>query len=119
MYSRLSSEVFLCLATAQVHPWQAVVIYPTRAVDAGAHPHYDVLLQSAQVTRVYLDEWAQSRQTLMQRVIGVLLTPPAAGDGRSPDSAGALRTSRRRWTRSRPVAIVNIVENHSRYKLRR
>ena len=77
LYSRLFTEVFLYLRQHRpAHPWQAVVIYPTRAIDPGAHPHYDLLLQSNQVTRVYLDEWAQPRQTLMQRLMGVLLADP-------------------------------------------
>ena len=71
LYSRLFAEVFLYLRQQRpVHPWHAVVIYPTRAIDPGTHPHYQALLESGQVTRVYLDEWAQPRQTLSQHVVG-------------------------------------------------
>lgn len=77
IYSRLFTEVFLYLRHHQpAHPWHAVVIYPSRAIDPGPHPQYDVLLQSHHVTRVYLDEWAEPRQTLMQRVMGVILAEP-------------------------------------------
>ncbi len=77
LYRRLFAEIFLYLRQqAPPHPWQAVVVYPTRAVDPGEHPHYNLLLRSPQVTRVYLDEWVQSRQTWMQQLIGVLLAPP-------------------------------------------
>ena len=73
-YRRLFAEIFLYLRQQEPpNPWQAVVIYPTRAVDLGDHPHYNLLLHSEQVTRVYLDEWARPRQTLTQRLIGVLL----------------------------------------------
>jgi predicted transposase YdaD len=56
------------------------MIYLTRSVDPGDHPHYSVLLHSLQVSRVYLDEWARSPQTLSQRLIHLLLasTPQAA-----------------------------------------
>src|SRR5882672_10985158 len=72
LYARLFAEVFLYLRQQRpAHPWQAVVIFPTRGVDPGDHFHYQVLLRSNHVTRVYLDEWAQPRQTLTQQVIGV------------------------------------------------
>lgn len=77
IYARLFAEVFLYLRQQRpVHPWQAVVIYPSRAVDPGEHHHYAVLLQSPQVVRVYLDEWTRPRQTLSQRLIGLLLDDP-------------------------------------------
>ena len=77
LYSRLFAEVFLYLRHHRSpHPWHAVVIYPMCAVDPGTHPHYQVLLDSGQVTRVYLDEWAQPGHTLMQQVMGVLLADP-------------------------------------------
>ena len=117
LYSRLFAEVFLYLRQQRpVQPWQAVVIYPTRAVDPGAHPHYDLLLQSAQVTRVYLDEWAQSRQTLMQRVIGVLLTPPSQAMGAAQTLLTQLRTADA-LDAVQTVTIVNVVETILVYKL--
>ena len=74
LYARLFAEIFLYLRQQRpLHPWQAVVIYPTRMVDPGEHRHYRVLLHSNHIMRVYLDEWAQPRQTLSQRLIGVLL----------------------------------------------
>ena len=53
-----------------------------RMVDPGAHPHYDLLLQSAQVTRVYLDEWAQPRQTLRPASDGGVACGPATSHQR-------------------------------------
>jgi predicted transposase YdaD len=58
------------------HPWQAVVIYPSRAVDPGDHPHYATLLHSAQVHRIYLEAWVKSPQTFSQRLIHLLLADP-------------------------------------------
>jgi predicted transposase/invertase (TIGR01784 family) len=77
LYPRLFAEIFLYLKQYQPqNPWQAVVIYPTRAIDPGDHPHYSALLQSLQVSRVYLEEWARSPQTLSQRLIHLLLVEP-------------------------------------------
>jgi predicted transposase YdaD len=52
------------------------VIYPSRAVDPGDHPHYATLLHSAQVHRVYLEAWVKSPQTFSQRLIHLLLADP-------------------------------------------
>jgi predicted transposase/invertase (TIGR01784 family) len=44
-YPRLFAEIFLYLHQHQpVHPWRAVVLYPSRGIDPGEHPHYSVLL---------------------------------------------------------------------------
>lgn len=117
LYSRLFAEVFLYLrAHRPAHPWQAVVIYPTRAVDPGPHPQYHALLESGQVTRVYLDEWAQPRQTLPQRVIGVLLAAPVQAVGEARTMLGQLRKETAIDTALR-TAIVNVVETILVYKL--
>jgi predicted transposase YdaD len=111
------AEAFLYLQQQRpVHPWRAVVIYPTRAVDPGAHPHYDVLLRSAHVTRVYLDEWAQPRQTLMQRVIGVLLSPPPQAMGEAHTLLAQVRAAGAMAT-AQAMVLVNVVETILVYKL--
>jgi predicted transposase/invertase (TIGR01784 family) len=117
LYARLFAEVFLYLRQQRpLHPWQAVVIYPTRAIDPGDHPHYTMLLHSGHVTRVYLDEWARPRQTLTQRLIGVLLDEPRQAiveaqtllvQARDEESGG----------RGLATAIVNLVETILVYKL--
>ena len=117
LYSRLFAEVFLYLRHHQpVHPWHAVVIYPTRAVDPGPHPQYDLLLQSNHVTRVYLDEWAQPRQTLMQRVMGVLLVEPHQALTEARTVLAPLRASSA-VDLALTTAIVNLVETILVYKL--
>ena len=76
-YSRFFAEIFLYLRQRQPrHPWQAVVMYPTRAIDPGMHPHYEALLSSSQVQQLYLNEWAAPRQTILQRVVGLVLATP-------------------------------------------
>ncbi len=117
LYSRLFAEVFLYLRLHRpVHPWQAVVIYPSRAIDPGAHPHYDLLLQSNQVRRVYLDEWTRPRQTLMQRVMGVLLADPSQAVREAQTLLGQLQQAHGIDT-ALTTAIVNVVETILVYKL--
>ena len=117
LYSRLFAEVFLYLRQHRsAHPWHAVVIYPTRAVDPGTHPHYQALLESGHVTCVYLDEWAQPRQTLMQRVMGVLLVEPHQALTEARTVLGQLREAA--VDTALTTAIVNLVETILVYKLR-
>jgi predicted transposase YdaD len=68
------------------------------------------------VTRVYLDEWAQPRQTLPQRVIGVLLAAPLQAVGEARTMLGQLRKEAAIDTAVR-AAIVNVVETILVYKL--
>lgn len=117
LYARLFAEVFLYLRHQRpVHPWQAVVIYPTRATDPGTHPHYDLLLQSKQVARVYLDEWAQPRQTLSQQLMGALLADPRQALREAQTLVGKLKEAEAIDT-ARKAAIVNLVETILVYKL--
>lgn len=118
LYSRLFAEIFLYLRQQRpVHPWRAVVIYPTRKVDPeDTHPHYRVLLESAHFTRVYLDEWTQPRRTLSQQVIGMLLADPrqVVAEARTV----LVRVRREVSEDARLVtALVNLVETILVYKL--
>jgi predicted transposase/invertase (TIGR01784 family) len=117
LYSRLFAEVFLYLRQHRpVHPWQAVVIYPSRSVDPGEQLHYQVLLNSEHVSRVYLDEWAQPRQTLSQQLIGLLLAPAPQAIGEAQSVLSHLREGSGIDTRL-TTAIVNLVETIVVYKL--
>jgi predicted transposase/invertase (TIGR01784 family) len=56
-YSRFFCEIFFYLRQNQpVHPWHAVVIYPSRNIEVSGERHYSALLESRQVQRIYLDE---------------------------------------------------------------
>lgn len=93
-----------------------MVIYPTRAVDPGDHPHYNLLLHSEQVARVYLDEWVHPRQTLTQRLIGVLLADPqqAVSEART---VLALVGKDAVVDKGLTTTIVNLIETILVYKL--
>lgn len=56
-YSRFFSEIFLYLRLyAPTKPWQGVVIFAKRSFEPIEVVPYQVLLDSSQVTRLYLDE---------------------------------------------------------------
>ena len=56
-YSRFFCEIFLYLRhNKPVHPWHAVVIYPSRKMESNEELHYACLLNSPQVHRVYLED---------------------------------------------------------------
>ncbi len=60
-YSRFFAEIFLYLRQYQpIHPWQAVVIYPNRATEVGDTFHYEDLLASKRVHRIYLQELTEN-----------------------------------------------------------
>jgi predicted transposase/invertase (TIGR01784 family) len=57
LYYRIFAELFLYLRQYQPpHPWRVVVIYPNRGVEREQSLHFNLLLNSEAVTRIYLDE---------------------------------------------------------------
>lgn len=115
-YSRFFAELFLYLRQYQPsHPWQAVVLYPTRALDPGGHPHYQSLLTSTQVQRIYLEEWAAPRQTLLQRVLGLVLASPAETTQEARSVVAQVR--RESIDRTNTRTILELIETIVMYKL--
>jgi predicted transposase/invertase (TIGR01784 family) len=56
-YHRFFSEIFLYLRQFDPpNPWQGVVIYANRQTETGKTCHYDFLLASSRVHRIYLNE---------------------------------------------------------------
>jgi predicted transposase/invertase (TIGR01784 family) len=56
-YYRLFAELFLLLKQYQpAHPWEIVVIYPTRSIEREETTHFAEMLSSSRVHRFYLDE---------------------------------------------------------------
>lgn len=56
-YYRLFSELFLYLKQYQIiHPWQIVVIYPSRRIEREITRHFGEILALERVKRIYLDE---------------------------------------------------------------
>lgn len=117
-YARLFAEIFLYLRQHRPgHPWRAVVIYPTRAMDPGEHPHYRALLQSDEVLRVYLDEWAETRDTLSQHLIAIVLAEPQQAVAEA--QAVVARARQESVDKGQATAIVELIETILVYKLPR
>jgi predicted transposase YdaD len=93
------------------------VLYPTRTIDPGLHPHYEALLSSSQVQRIYLNEWAASQQTLLHRVIGLVLAAPEQTGGEARAVIAQARQESGESARTR--AILELVETIVTYKLTR
>ena len=87
-YSRFFSEIFLYLRHIKpVHPWQAVVIYPTRKMESKGEFHYAWLLQSPQVHRIYLEDLVnQPDQNAWMRLVQLIV----ANSKQAPKSARSL-----------------------------
>ncbi|WP_107670129.1 Rpn family recombination-promoting nuclease/putative transposase [Cyanothece sp. BG0011] len=61
LYYRLFSEFFLFLRQYKPpHPWQMVVIYPSRKIEREQTIHFGGFLKLPNITRVYLDELGES-----------------------------------------------------------
>jgi predicted transposase/invertase (TIGR01784 family) len=64
-YSRFFAEIFLYLRQYQPsQSWRGVLIYPTPRVDIGETGHYTELLESARITRIYLDELEENPESI-------------------------------------------------------
>ncbi|OLT60057.1 Rpn family recombination-promoting nuclease/putative transposase [Moorena bouillonii] len=60
-YSRFFTEIFMYLNKNKIsNDWRGVVIYPSRNVDKGATQQYQELVDSPRVSRIYLDELAET-----------------------------------------------------------
>ncbi|WP_424103248.1 Rpn family recombination-promoting nuclease/putative transposase [Moorena producens] len=60
-YSRFFTEIFMYLNKTKLsNDWRGVVIYPSRNVDKGATQQYLELVNSPKVSRIYLDQLAET-----------------------------------------------------------
>jgi len=78
-YFRFFGEIFLYLAQykPKTNPWYAIVIYPTRDVEAEETLQYGILLESDRVRRVYLDELPELPENSIGLGIVKLVMAPA------------------------------------------
>ena len=93
-YSRLISEVALYIRQHQpVNPWKIVVLYPSRAVDTGETYHFEPLLNSPQVQRIYLDELGEVGELpLVLGLVRLIVTPEAQAVGTAQQWVARART---------------------------
>lgn len=76
-YYRLFAELFVYLRQYQPpHPWQIVVIYPSRTTERVQTRHFGALLDLPQVRRIYLDELKEADEgSLGIRVVKLVVAP--------------------------------------------
>ena len=89
LYERLFGELFLYFyrQRERFENWQAVVIYPSRSTEQSTTLPYDILLDSPQVHRVFLDELGQPSQLPLNLGLLVLTT---VSEEEAPQEARAL-----------------------------
>ena len=89
LFERLFEELFLYFYRQRdrFENWQAVVIYPSRSKEQSSTLPYDVLLDSDQVHRVFLNELGQPSQLPFNVGLLVLTT---VSDEEAPQQARAL-----------------------------
>ncbi|QLE41643.1 Rpn family recombination-promoting nuclease/putative transposase [Nostoc sp. C052] len=75
--SRWSHLLFLILNqtlyTISVNFWHAVVIYPQRSLDPSDRLPYELLLDSSQVQRIYLDELDTREDSLQVAIVKLII----------------------------------------------
>ncbi|MCP2727652.1 Rpn family recombination-promoting nuclease/putative transposase [Limnofasciculus baicalensis] len=76
LYYRIFAELFLYLKQYQPpHPWQIVVIYPSRSIEREQTLHFGNLLNLNQVRRIYLDELREGESSLGVEVVKLVIEP--------------------------------------------
>lgn len=113
LYERLFGEAFLYFYRNRQRftDWQAVVIYPSRTVEQLNVRPYQVLLESPQVHRVYLDELGDIEQLPLELALMVLTTTPPE---QAPAQARALLNRAKHSAGNR--AIIDMVTTIMVYK---
>ncbi|WP_017314459.1 Rpn family recombination-promoting nuclease/putative transposase [Mastigocladopsis repens] len=73
-YRRLFAEIFLYLRqNTSVKFWRAVVIYPNQSLDPDDQQPYELLLESPQVQRIYLDQLGTVTENSLQLAVVQLI----------------------------------------------
>ncbi|MBW4676789.1 MAG: Rpn family recombination-promoting nuclease/putative transposase [Desmonostoc geniculatum HA4340-LM1] len=73
-YRRLFAEIFVYLRQNEsVNYWRAVVIYPQRSLDPSDRLPYELLLNSSQVQRIYLDELGTAENSLQVAIVKLII----------------------------------------------
>ncbi|MBG1240100.1 Rpn family recombination-promoting nuclease/putative transposase [Nostoc sp. NZL] len=73
-YRRFFAEIFLYLRQNEsVNFWRAVVIYPQRSLDPQDQQPYQLLLNSSQVQRIYLDELDSEDNSLQVAIVKLII----------------------------------------------
>lgn len=86
LYERVFAELFLYFYRNRhkFSNWEAVIIYPNRNTEQKVTTPYNALLNSDQVTRIYLDELGDIRQLPLEVAVMLLTT---LDEEQAPDEA--------------------------------
>jgi predicted transposase/invertase (TIGR01784 family) len=118
-YSRLFSEIFLYLRQYNpINPWQAVIIYPSRSIDIGNTYHYQDLLDSPRIRRMYLNEIEEDDSKSLPFSLFSLII---ASKNQAINQARELvnQTRERIETRQQQLQLFDLIETIIVYKLPR
>ncbi|MDZ8189568.1 MAG: Rpn family recombination-promoting nuclease/putative transposase [Nostoc sp. ChiSLP02] len=73
-YRRFFAEIFVYLRQNEsVNYWRAVVMYPQRNLDSSDRLPYNLLLNSSQVQRIYLDELSTTENSLQVAIVKLII----------------------------------------------
>ena len=117
-YSRFFAEIFLYLRQYQPsQSWRGVLIYPTRRVDIGETGHYTELLESARITRIYLDELEENPESIGISLLKLVVAPEEIA---MTQARALVRRSKEEMEQGIPQReILDLVETIIVYKLPR
>jgi predicted transposase/invertase (TIGR01784 family) len=117
-YSRFFAEIFLYLRQYQPsQSWRGVLIYPTPRVDIGETGHYTELLESARITRIYLDELEENPESIGISLLKLVVSPEEIA---MTQARALVRRSKEEMEEGIPQReILDLVETIIVYKLPR
>jgi len=116
LYYRLFAELFLYLRQYQPpQPWRVVVIYPRRSVEKIPSSDFQDLLNSPRVTRIYLDELKETKNSPLGLSLGKLII---SEERETPEKARDLlqRTQEQLQASNLKRDIIDLIESIMVYK---
>lgn len=116
-YYRLFGELFLYLRQYQPrHPWQVVVIYPTRSIEREQSLHFGKLLSLDGVRRIYLDELGEAAELSLG--VGTVKLVIEAEETAPELARRLIKQARQRLTdEATRRDLINLIETIIVYKL--
>ncbi|MGI8499517.1 MAG: Rpn family recombination-promoting nuclease/putative transposase [Hassallia sp.] len=115
LYHRVFAELFLFLdQNPATVDWYAVIIYPRRSLEPDETRLYQVLLESAKVQRVYLDELDTANQSLGVSVVKLVVEPEQTAVNRAKQLIDQTRQEITDTITSQ--AIIDLIETIIVYK---
>lgn len=115
LYHRVFAELFFYIdQNPDIYDWYVVIIYPKRSLEPNKTRLHQILLDSPQVQRVYLNEIEPTSQTLGIDIIKLVVEPEET----APNRARELITKTRQEIADRlsSQAIIDLIETIIVYK---